>query len=174
MGIKYKNTLDKELIEASKIQWWHSQQKFIKTIAICIFISLIFLTWGLLKPSSSGFWNFKTTIGLAYAIIVLILLFTLYESRTKWLSNCKSAITTKNKTLIEYTFTNEKIIISQTNAYAESSWDIVTGYRIHNNFLFLYINSSQSSYFTIDRNDMVETDFTILLNFVINKIPLKK
>ena len=65
-------------------------------------------------------------------------------------------------------------MIKETDAYAESSRDIITGYRQHNNFLFLYINSSKSSYFTVDQNDMAEVNFTTLLSFVKTKIPLEK
>lgn len=174
MEIKYKNTLDNGLIVASKNQWKHAQQKSVKIILLCIFFSLGFFAWGLLKINSSGFWNFKTSVGLAYAMIVLILLFSLHQSRTKWLLNCEKAIANKNEKLIEYIFTDDKIIIKETNAYAEFGWDVITGYRQYNNFLFLYIHSSQSSYFTIDRNDMGEANFPKLLTFASDKIPLKK
>ena len=140
---------------------------------LCIFISLAFFVWGLLTRISSDFWNFKTSVGFAYAMIILMLLLSLYDNRTKWLSKCDKAIANKNKKLIEYIFTDEKIIIKETDAYAESSWNVITGYRIYNNFLFLYINSSEASYFTIDRNDMAEADFSTLLSFVSNKIQRK-
>jgi hypothetical protein len=174
MEIKYKNTLDKQLLEASKIQWRYAQLKSGKIILLCIFFSLGFFAWGLLTLNSSGFWNFKTSVGVAYAMLVLIYSLNLFLSRSKWLSNCDRAIANKNKNLIEYFFTDEKIIIKEKNAYAESSWDIITGYRKHNNFLFLYIHSSKSSYFTIDRNDIAEADFATLLAFVTKKIPLEK
>ncbi|MBK8788192.1 MAG: hypothetical protein IPN43_17300 [Chitinophagaceae bacterium] len=174
MEIKYKNTLDKELIKASKIQWRYANQKSIKTILICIFFSLGFFAWGLLTMNSSGFWNFKTSVGVAYAMLTLIISINLSHKRVQRLSSCTKAIETKNKKCIEYTFNNEKIMIKETDAYAESSWDIITGYRQHNNFLFLYINSSKSSYFTVDQNDMAEVNFTTLLSFVKTKIPLEK
>lgn len=174
MEIKYKNTLDNELIEASKIQWRYAQKKSATTILLCFLISTGFLMWGLLTMSSSGFWNFKTSMGLAYAMLTLILLVSFYQRRTEWLSNCEKAIANKNEKSLEYIFTDEKIIIKETNSYAEFGWDVITGFRTHNNFLFLYIHSSKSSYFTIDRNDMTEVDFAALLSFASNKIPLEK
>ncbi len=174
MEIKYRNTLDNELLVASKNQWKHTQRKSVKYIFLCISFSLVFFAWGLLKGNSLGFWNFKTSVGLAYGIIGIILLFGLYHSKTQWLLNCEKAIANKNEKLIEYIFKDEKIIIKEKNAYAEFGWDVITGYRVYNNFLFLYINSSQSSYFTIDRNDMAEANFATFLTFVSNKIPLTK
>jgi hypothetical protein len=174
MEIKYRNTLDDELKKASKIQWRYANKKSFNTVLICIIFSIGFLAWGLLATNSSGFWNFKTSVGIAYALLTLIFSFSLYESRTKWLSNCDKAIETKNQKNVEYTFSDERIIIKQADAYSESGWDVITSYRLHNNFLFLYINSSHYSYFTIDQNDMAEADFATLMLFVKSKILQEK
>ncbi len=173
MEIKYKNTLDDKLIEASKIQWRHAHKKSVQTLLLSLLLSVGLLVWSSLSINTSGFWNLKSSIGVAFGILTFIYTVNLYESRSQWLLNCTKAIANKNKNLIEYIFTEEKITVKEINAYAESGWDIITGYRIHDNFLFLYINSSQSSYFTIDSNDLAEADFTNLVRFVSNKIPVK-
>ena len=172
MEIKYLSIPNIELIEATKIQWKHSMRRSFKTLFICIFFAVAFTLWGILPEKSSQFWNFKTSMGIAYIMVSVIYGLGLYQSRTQWISNCAKEIGLKANT--EFIFTVEKIIIKSSDSYGESTWAAITSYRIHNNFLFLYIRALESTWMTINQKNMSEIDFSTLATFVSSKIPLKK
>ena len=174
MEIKYQAIKDSELLEAVKIQWKYAMTRPLKTVVICIGFAIGFIVWGTLSKTSESFWNFKTSIGIAYAIMAVTYGLSLYQSRDRWITHCSEEIERTANSPIDYTFTEQKIIIKDSESYGEASWTTIKCYRTHNNFLFLYLRSVESTWLTINRNKMSVTDFDTLLSFISNKIPLKK
>ncbi len=170
MEIKIEKKVDDDLIKEAIVKWNFAAKKNFIAIGFCFLISIIFFSIGLLFSVGNSFWGFATCMGFCFAILSIIFADLLYRSRLKLIEKTKDFIKNRNdKSPIKYVFTDEMVTISGFESYAEINWSAFTSYKLHKNYLFLFLRSYETSSITINQVDLSENDYSTLFLFISNR-----
>ena len=156
---------------------WKNHTKRNKT-SLLIFAGagLIYLALGcseLYKKNS--FWNFETTLGLAFLFVSIINLYHLVKDKNDYFRKVNLVMThwAKFNAEIHMKLTDEGIFYKDSQTVYERRWSVFTSYKIDDEFIiFIEVEPTIGDFF-INRNELSANDLKELKS-VLSSFSLKK
>lgn len=177
MDIKIIKRIDKDHIAEALFVWKLSNHKFQKDTIIISFMCIFFLVLGIIRTNRYGsFWNPWSSLGMAFAFIAVFLGIDMYNRKQKVISKAKKCIdiSLKSDTSIELLFTDNLMSIRDSESYVEFKWAVFSEYQLYQNYLLVFAKSSGLSVIQIDKNKLSGDTWDTAVNFIANKLPVKK
>lgn len=173
MEIRYHHETGENLNKQTEIHWKYLSKKVIKTIYVLLAFFVISLACGIFLKTAHeiDFGNFMFSIGIASGFMSMLLLLGHRENREKWFDSNTSKY--YNDFPRECIITDKSISVKTPEVISEMSWNVVSGYRHHDNFIFIYIRNYQTIWVWIEKKYVSEKEFSDLLSFLSMNIPLK-
>lgn len=173
MDIKIIKQIDDTYITESLIKWKSSAKHNIRMIYTFFGLALFYLIIGVTKQNRHDtFWNFWTSLGIAFVIVAMLLILHVYTEKSKFISKAKDCIN-KSKTTdvtIEYIFSDEEISVRDSESYGEFKWSLFSEYQLHQNYLLIYLKNAQISVIEVDIKKITGDQFNSLLTLISSKL----
>ena len=177
MEIIIKRSNNDDLLEQNSIKWKLFTQKNILIFALYAFMGTFFLVtnWLTLK-NDENFWGFTTSFGASLLLLSFFYFIHTYKNKIKYISRTKLFINRYRSQTegIEIKITNTSVTYKDFEIYSEMKWTVFTEYKLYKNYFILIIDWRDLSSIIINRNEISETQFTEIFEFVKGKLPEKE
>lgn len=172
MEIKYIHYNGDCLEKQVKIHWrYFLMKKWWPGLLIYLVGAVVFILLGtVFRGTGKSIWNLETSLGIGYGIVLLIQAISLNKFRTQWLSYVRS-LKQFDEYPVEYSFNEELITIKSPVSYSEMSWKVISGYKLHEDFIFIYLRNFQTTWLWLERKSLSESDSDELIAFLSSHIP---
>ena len=173
MEIRYHQETGENLNTQAEIHWKYLSKKAIKQIYGFLAFFVIFLACGFFLKTAHeiDFGNFMFSIAIASCFISIWLWLGYLENREKWFDSNTSKYYKDFPR--ECIITDKSISVKTPEVVSEMSWNVVSSYRHHDNFIFIYIRNYQTMWVWVEKKYVSEKEFSDLLSFLSVNIPLK-
>lgn len=168
MNIKLLRPADENLVNETIVKWNLSARTSFWAIFSYLLVAILYLFIGLVfEYPINGIWNYAISIAICFTLLSVITAFNLYKGRNKWIQIAKSDIQNQEKDVpFEYNFTEMMVTIRSTEAYSEVKWSLIPQYKLHKQYIFLYVRNYNVSTITIDSTYLSEDDYNTLFSFI--------
>jgi hypothetical protein len=175
MEIKVLKPFNNDLIGETKVIWRIAAQRDLRMLTMYfIFGLLMFLTgYSHSLHNNSSLWNFRTGAAFATVLPLLSLAVGLIVGKRKWISKaiiCSNKY--KGQMPSSYTFNDNLVTVREPDAYTEIKWSVLTGYKLHNGYIFIY-GPSDSIAISLSKSLFSESEYSDLVSLVSSKLPQK-
>jgi hypothetical protein len=109
-------------------------------------------------------------------IAIFFLLYTTFKNKVRYISRTKQFINRYRSQTegIEIKITNTSVTYKDFEIYSEMKWTVFTEHKLYKNYFILIIDRRDLSSIIINRNEISETQFTEIFEFVKGKLPEKE